>query len=124
MLIYVNFEVNDLGRSAQFYDAFLGEVDAKRVLDRKNEFIAWGTDIQTTYFAITPKKEGRTRQNNDSHLIAIDRQSVDEVDSLFAKGIELGATIDSPLALDEREIYAGILKDLDGHRIRVFCITA
>ena len=123
MLIYVNFEVADLNKSEVFYDNFLAELGAKKILKRDNEFIAWSRDFKETYLAITPASQ--TNNNPSSpYLVAIDRESKAEVDAMLANGVKLGGTLEQAAVHDDRDVYAGIVRDLDGHRIRVFCITA
>ena len=41
MIGYVTLGTNDLARAAKFYDALLGELGAKRVMEF-DTFIAWG----------------------------------------------------------------------------------
>lgn len=123
MLFYVNFEVSDFERSARFYDAFLGELNIGRILERDGEFIAWSPTVHDTSFCITPKKASETL-NGNGYMVALDLATPKAVDKLFARGLELGASVETPVAKGEHDFYAGILRDPDGHKIRLFCITA
>ena len=123
MIFYVNFEVSDFAKSASFYDRFLGELNAKRILERENEFIAWSPSIHDTAFCITSKKEGEN-PTGDGYMLALDMPNRNEVDRMFALAQELGATVDSPIEKNDHDFYAGCLRDFDGHKIRLFCITA
>jgi catechol 2,3-dioxygenase-like lactoylglutathione lyase family enzyme len=46
MIGYVTLGTNDLERAARYYDALLGEIGARRVMDF-GTFIAWGNDPKT-----------------------------------------------------------------------------
>lgn len=123
MILYVNFEVNDMLKSAQFYDNFLGELNAKRVLDRE-DFIAWGVSVHDTYLCITQRESNDSGFVGNDTIVALAVNSKKEVDSLFAKGIELGATSEVPVGLKDHDVYSGCIRDFNGHRIRILCVTA
>ena len=64
MIGYVTLGTNDMARACAFYDALLGELGAKRIMEGER-FVAWGTDMQSPSLGvITPfdKKEA-TRGN-------------------------------------------------------------
>lgn len=124
MILYVNFEVSDFERSAIFYDAFLQEFEATRFVDREGKYIAWGRSINEAALSISPQVKDATEKIVYGSLVAFAVESTEEVDRLFAKGIELGATVASPVMQKSTGSYAGNLRDFDGHTIRLLCITA
>ncbi len=99
MIGYVSLGTSDLDRAAAFYDALLGEIGAKRMM-QSDRFVVW--------------------------FVAPDRPAlgVFKVDALHRKALELGATDEG--AAGPRGIpgfYAGYFRDLDGNKLNFYCFT-
>lgn len=52
MIGYVTLGTNDLERAAAFYDALLGDIGAKRMMEN-DQFIAWGTQPNLPGLGVT-----------------------------------------------------------------------
>jgi predicted lactoylglutathione lyase len=56
-------------------------------------------------------------------MIALDAESPQQVDALYAKAIELGATDEGAPGQRGEGFYAGYFRDLDGNKLNFFCLT-
>jgi len=124
MIVYVNFEVSNFERSTVFYDAFMKEVGAKRIVSRENRLMAWGKNYNNAGLTITPKHTNAPDGPAHGAVVALEADSKEDVERIFNKGVELGASIYLPITLNDRGSYSGCIKDFDGHVIRIMCITA
>jgi len=115
MIGYVTLGTNNFDAAAQFYDALLAEINAKRFMDM-DTFIAWASSPKEPSLAITKpfNKEAASAGNGsmvDSH---------EKVDSMYAKAIELGASDEGKPGLRGGTFYAGYFRDLDGNKLNIF----
>lgn len=126
MLGYVMFGTNNLDKSAVFYDAILGELWQKRLMDTPT-FICWGTNMEGTGFCITKPFNGEvaTVGNGTMHAFAVD--SKEKVDKMYKKALELGATDEGAPGYREEfgdKFYPAYLRDLDGNKFNFFYMEA
>lgn len=122
MIAYTRLVSENFEKAAEFYDVFLAELKATRIIDTKN-VIAWSTSVHATALSISRNKDG-AQLHADGHMVAFTVDTPEEVDALFNKALALGASIETPVSQLQNGFYSGYLKDLDGHKLRVFCITA
>ena len=123
MIMYVKLVVTDFIKATKFYDAFLGEFGATRIYEIEDN-IAWSTSVTDTSLSITKKIDSENVPRSDGYVVAFDVESPEEVDRIFNKGIALGASSETPPAAQEDlSLYVATLRDLDGHMLRLFCVT-
>ena len=91
MIGYVTLGSNDIARAAEYYDALLGELGAKRFMESEN-FVAWATDMGKPSISVIKPHDGNEATVGNGMMVAIVVDSNDKVDSLYAKAIELGGT--------------------------------
>lgn len=119
MIGYVTLGSNDLPRSSAFYDALLGELGAKRVMDFPG-FIVWGTDLASPSVAICNPYNKEAATVGNGGMIALHCTSREDVDRLHAKALALGATDEGAPGERGPNFYAGYFRDLDGHKLNFF----
>jgi catechol 2,3-dioxygenase-like lactoylglutathione lyase family enzyme len=121
MIGYVTLGSNNFERACAYYDALLGELGAKRLMDF-GRFILWGTSQAAPGLAVcTPhNKEAATVGNGV--MVAIPVSSRELVDRLYAKAIELGGTDEGKPGERGPGFYAGYFRDLDGNKLNFFKI--
>ncbi len=120
MIGYVMIGTNDLERGAKFYDALLGTLGAKRVLEDDN-FIAWGTGgLAGPALSITKPENGKAATVGNGTMVALAMESKEAVDALHAKAMELGASDEGAPGPRSETFYAGYFRDLDGNKLNAF----
>jgi predicted lactoylglutathione lyase len=122
MIGYATLGTNDMQRGAEFYDALLGEIGAKRVMELET-VIAWGTAPDKPSLGIITPFDGNAATVGNGVMIAIALESPGQVDNLYARAIELGAEDAGPAGPRGPNFYAGYFRDLDGNKLNFYCYT-
>jgi catechol 2,3-dioxygenase-like lactoylglutathione lyase family enzyme len=113
---HVGFEVTDLGRSARFYDAVLGALGARRMLE-SDHAIAYGVNAPVVWIVV----RGRSPGPGYGH-IALAASGKAAVDAAHAAGLASGGDSDGPPGRRPQygpRCYAAYLRDPDGLRVEV-----
>ena len=118
MIGYVTVGVKEMARAAAFYDALLGELGAKRMMDT-DRFIAWSNGPGPALSICMPADEKPATVGNGV-MIAIAGESREQVDAIYKRAIELGATDEGPPGPRGEGFYAGYFRDLDGNKLNAF----
>lgn len=122
MIAYTMLGTNDLQKSAAFYDALLAEMGGKRVMEIPRVILYGGAE-GTPFFCIVEPADGNPATPGNGTMIALGAASPEEVDKLYAKAIELGATDEgAPGARTNGDLsfYAGYFRDPDGNKLNFF----
>lgn len=123
MIGYVTLGCNDLEKGAAFYDALLGEIGATRFMDN-DRMVIWGkTPGQGMLGICTPYNEKAATSGNGV-MIAINVESQENVNKLYAKALELGGTDEGEAGPrgEAGTFYGGYFRDLDGNKLVAFCM--
>ena len=127
MIGYITLGTNDIAAARSFYDALLGEIGAKRIMEFGDElggFTMWGTSFDKPGIALTQPydKQAATAGNGNMAAITLDERA--KVDALHAKALELGGTCDGPPGLrgDEgpQAFYGAYFRDPEGNKFCAF----
>jgi catechol 2,3-dioxygenase-like lactoylglutathione lyase family enzyme len=121
MIGYVCLGTNDLPRATAFYDALLGTIDIKRIMDFGRGY-AWGVGMDKPCLGIMTPFDGQPASVGNGVMAAIVVDSRDKVDALYAKAMALGAKDEGPAGPRGEGFYAGYFRDLDGNKLNVFCM--
>ena len=120
MIGYVTLGTNDKDRAAQFYDALLAEIGAKRMMEN-DKFIAWAVSPGKPALSVTKPFDGNPATVGNGVMIALAVDSKEKVDAVYKKAIELGAKDEGPAGpRGDSGFYAGYFRDLDGNKLNVF----
>jgi len=122
MIGYVTLGTKDIARAAEFYDALLDELGAKRFMEMER-FIAWSTGPKSPGLAVALPFDENDATNGNGTMIALAAEDPAMVDRLYAKAIELGGTCEGPAGPRGDWFYAGYFRDLDGNKLNFFCMT-
>ena len=122
MIGYVTLGTNDLERAAAFYDALLAEIGAKRFMEVENYFIAWATSPTAPALSVTLPFNKEPASVGNGTMIALAVETPAQVDALYNKALELGATDEGPAGPRGENFYGGYFRDLDGNKLNFFCI--
>lgn len=129
MIGYVTLGTDDLDRARSFYDALLGTIGAKRLLqfaDEDGGFTMYGTSMNRPALVVTRPYDKQPMHIGNGNMVALVMDSRDKVDAFHAKALELGATDEGPPGFrgdPKFGYYFGYFRDPDGHKLAVFNIT-
>jgi catechol 2,3-dioxygenase-like lactoylglutathione lyase family enzyme len=126
MIGYVTLGTNDLARARAFYDALLGELGARRMMempDAEGGFTLYGTGTASASLAVTRPYNGQPATAGNGTMVALQVGSRDTVDALHARALALGGTCEGPPGLRGSEamgFYAAYFRDPEGNKLAVF----
>ncbi len=122
MIGYVTLGTNRFEEAAEFYDELLAEVGAGRIME-SDRFIAWGTGMTSPAVIIAKPYDGNPATVGNGVMVALAMQSLEKVDAIHAKALQLGGTDEGAPGLRSEQFYAGYFRDLDGNKLNAFCMT-
>ena len=122
MIGYVTLGTNDIEKAAAFYDALLGCIGAGRFMENES-FIAWAVAPDKPALSVTKPFDGNAATVGNGTMIAMAVNSVEKVNELHAKALELGGTDEgAPGPRGDSGFYGGYFRDLDGNKLNAFFI--
>ena len=116
---YVTLGTNDLDKAGAFYDQLLGEVGAQRVMTNER-MVMWGTGRDQPMLAVCTPHNEQTATVGNGVMVALNVDSTDKVDAVYAKAIELGGTDEGEPGARSESFYGGYFRDLDGNKLVAF----
>lgn len=119
MIGYVTLGTNDLPRAAAFYDALLGEIGAKRMMEN-DQFIAWSVSEGQPGLGITKPFDKKPATVGNGVMVALMVDSTAKVDALHRKALQLGGKDEGAAGPRGEGFYAGYFRDLDGNKLNFF----
>jgi catechol 2,3-dioxygenase-like lactoylglutathione lyase family enzyme len=120
MIGYVTLGTNDLARAAAFYDALLGEMGAKRMMENE-QFVAWSVKPDQPGLGVTKPFDKKTATVGNGVMVALMVDSTEKVDALHRKALQLGGSNEGAPGPRGDDFYAGYFRDLDGNKLNFFC---
>ena len=121
MIGYVILGTNDLPRAAAFYDAVLGEIGVKRLMDFGRGY-AWGVTMDKPALGIMKPFDEKPATVGNGVMAAIVVDTREKVALVHNKARALGGKDEGPVGLRGEGFYAGYFRDLDGNKLNVFCM--
>ena len=118
MIAYVTLGTNDLARASDYYDELLAILGATRVME-DDHFIAWTNAEGNPLLTLIEPHDGNAQTVGNGVMVALAAKSREDVDLLYAKGIELGGKDEGPAGQRYDGFYAGYFRDLDGNKLAV-----
>ncbi len=122
MIGYVTLGTNDLEKAAAFYDALLGEIGAKRIM-QGDTFIAWGAAPDKPGLGVIKPHDGKDACVGNGTMVALACDAPESVDRLYKKAMDLGAADEGAAGPRGDGFYAGYFRDLDGNKLNFYCLT-
>ena len=129
MIGYVTLGTDDIERARAFYDALLGEIGAKRLMELpENDFTLYGTGFGKPGIALTRPYNGEPASAGNGNMTALVVDERAKVDALHARALALGGKDEGAPGLrtpeGPRAFYGAYFRDPDGNKLCVFCIGA
>jgi catechol 2,3-dioxygenase-like lactoylglutathione lyase family enzyme len=119
MIGYVTLGTNNLGRAASYYDALLGEMGAKRMMESE-QFVAWSIKPDQPGLGVTKPFNKKPATVGNGVMVALMVDSKAKVDALHRKALQLGGTDEGAPGPRGDDFYAGYFRDLDGNKLNFF----
>jgi predicted lactoylglutathione lyase len=119
MIGYVTLGTNDLARAAKFYDALLGEIGGKRMMETE-QFISWSSSPGSPGLGLIKPFDKKAATPGNGTMVALAVDSQEKVTALFDKAMKLGAKDEGGPGLRWGTFYAAYFRDLDGNKLNVF----
>ena len=128
MIGYVTLGTDDLDRARAYFDALLGTIGAKRLMqfaDEDGGFTMWGTSMKAPAIVVTRPYDKQPPECGNGNMVALVMDSPDKVDSFHAKALELGGSNEGDPGFrgdPKFGYYFAYFRDPDGHKFAVFNI--
>ena len=129
MIGYATMGTKDIAKARGFYDALLGVIGAKRIMefgDDMGGFTMWGASWDKPGVAVTLPYDKQPATVGNGNMIALTVDKRPLVDALYSKALELGGSDEGPPGLrgDEgpQAFYGAYFRDLDGNKLAAFCM--
>lgn len=123
MIGYVTLGTSDPAKAHAFYDALLGSLGAKRMMEF-GDFVMWGVGFDKPGVVVTRPHDGGAQHPGNGTMTALVVDERAKVDALHAKALELGGTCEGAPGLrgDEgpQAFYGAYFRDLDGNKLCAF----
>ena len=123
MIGYVTVGTNDLERSKQFYDNLFEELGARSFFANER-IVFWTVKDGASSFAIAKPYDEKEASVGNGNMVAIHVNSREQVDAIYAKAMELGATDEGPPGERIPTFYGAYIRDLDGNKLVFYKMTA
>jgi len=119
MIGYVTLGTNDLARATAFYDQLFAAMGGKPPTESERG-VAWGTSMQAPSVGVMTPFDGRPATVGNGTMVALVVGRREDVDSLYALAIELGATDEGKPGERLAGFHAAYFRDLDGNKLNFF----
>jgi predicted lactoylglutathione lyase len=119
MIGYVTLGTNDLKRACAFYDALLGEIGAKRMME-SDTFVAWSVNPELPGLGVTRPFDKKPATVGNGVMVAFQVDSAAKVNALHRKALDLGGSDEGAPGQRFEGFYAGYFRDLDGNKLNFF----
>ena len=117
MIGYTTIGVNDMARAEAFYGALLAELGGAQLFGQ-DRIKFYGTAAGGAMLAICIPYDEQAQNPGNGNMIAIDAGGRENVDKLYAKAIELGASDEGePGERVPGVFYGAYVRDLDGNKL-------
>ena len=122
MIGYVCVGTNDWNRARAYYDALMGELGAKRIMDFET-FVVWGKGKGGPGLALVQPYNKKPATAGNGTMVAFQAENPAQVDALYKKAMSLGSTDEGPPGDRGDGYYGAYFRDLDGNKLNFHCWT-
>ena len=121
MIGYVTLGTRDLPRAIAFYDELMAVLGAGRFMGHEGHWQAWAVSPDQPGLSVTLPFDGNPATAGNGTMVALTVDSIEKVDEVHAKAMELGGQDEGAPGRRSEGFYAGYFRDLDGNKLNVFC---
>lgn len=119
MVGYVTIGTKDIDKACEFYDALLALVGARQLMGM-DRIKFYGSGMNSPMLAVCLPYDGKAHVAGNGNMVAIPGGSRENVDALYAKAMELGATDEGPPGERMPVFYGAYVRDRDGNKLCFF----
>lgn len=119
MIGYVTIGTRDMDKAKAFYSELLAPLGAKMVIDM-GRIALFGTDPGQPMLGVCIPWDEKDPDPGNGTMIAFTAGSRENVDKLYAKALELGATDEGEPGERSPTFYGGYFRDPDGNKAVFF----
>jgi catechol 2,3-dioxygenase-like lactoylglutathione lyase family enzyme len=116
MIGYVTIGTSDMDRAVAFYDALLAELGAKQLMGM-DRIKFYGSGPGAPMLAVCTPYDGKDQHHGNGNMVALPAGSPENVDKLYARARELGATDEGEPGQRMPVFYGAYVRDLDGNKL-------
>jgi catechol 2,3-dioxygenase-like lactoylglutathione lyase family enzyme len=122
MIGYVTIGTKDMDRAVAFYDALLAELGAKQLMGM-DRIKFYGTEPGAPMLALCIPYDQQEQHPGNGNMVAVPAGSRENVDKLYAKARELGASDEGEPGERMPVFYGAYVRDLDGNKLCFYEMT-
>ncbi len=119
MLSYVTLGTNNIEKARAFYTPLFEAMGGKELFDNGRLYF-YGTDMANPMIAVGGPYNEETATSGNGTMVAIQGGDPENIDRLYAKAIELGATCEGEPGQRMPIFYGAYVRDPDGNKL-CFC---
>lgn len=125
MIGYATLGTNDIDSALTFYDALFATVGGKRLMQMPDErkLTFYGAGPGKPMLAIGKPYDGQGATAGNGTMVALSADDHAQVDAVYAKAIELGASDEGAPGTrgpEQLGFYGAYFRDPDGNKLCVF----
>jgi catechol 2,3-dioxygenase-like lactoylglutathione lyase family enzyme len=117
MIGYITIGTSDMEKAKAFYGSLLEPLGAKVLFDGGRIAFIGKSMAEPCIAVCIPYDESKPVDGGNGNMVAIDAGSRENVDVLYNKAIELGATDDGPAGERMPTFYGGYVRDAYGNKV-------
>ncbi len=118
MIRYITVGSNDLAASAAFFDAVFGAIGGSRAYSLDN-MIGYGFGPENPMIVVTIPYDGEAASCGNGMMVALAAKDQDQVDSVHALAVKLGAADEGAPGIRGKHFYGGYFRDPDGNKFNI-----
>ncbi len=119
MIGYTTVGVSDLTRAKDFYTSLLADMGIQPLMGTERLQL-FGNGMGPGMFAICLPFDGQPNHPGNGNMSAIACDTKDQVDAMYRKAIELGASCEGEPGQRMPFFYGAYFRDLDGNKLCFF----
>ena len=123
MIGYACVGTNELERAVGFYDELFGLLGAK-IFFKTERGVGWGVSPDKPMFSVLKPFDGQAATVGNGVMVALAAANPDQVRALHAKALALGGGDEGAPGPRGSGFFGAYFRDLDGHKLAVYCMTA
>jgi catechol 2,3-dioxygenase-like lactoylglutathione lyase family enzyme len=124
MIGYTTLGTNDMAKARAFYDALLGEIGAKRIMEEGDRLTIWGLKPGVGMLAAIKPHNGEAATVGNGTMVAITVDSPEMVAKVHAKALELGGSDEgAPGPRGGGGMNFGYCRDTEGNKLAFYCMV-
>ncbi|MEM9631484.1 MAG: VOC family protein [Pseudomonadota bacterium] len=118
MISYITLGSNDLKTSAVFFDALFGAINGTRAFSLDN-MIGYSFGPEKPMIIVTSPYDGEKASCGNGTMVALAAKDRDQVDTVHALALELGATDEGAPGYRGARFYGAYFRDPDGNKFNI-----